>query len=86
MYVKMKLSCCLLPSYRTVKRQMKSYNTHMSISSCLLDFVNENRRQKIPFSGLIKKLGLQKNVFVKHNRVNYRMLNKSKHYFSKIES
>ena len=82
MYVKTKLSCRLLPSLvRTVKRQMKSYNTHMSIS-LTNDFVNENRRQKIPFSGLIKKLGLQKNVFVKHNRVNYRTLNKSKHYFS----
>ena len=25
-------------------------------------------------------------MFVKHNRVNYRTLNKSKHYFSKIET
>ena len=82
----MKLSCRLLPSYP----YCKTSNEKVITLTCLLvltnDFVNENRRQKIPFSGLIKKLGLPKNVFVKHNRVSYGTLNKSKHYFSKIES
>ena len=81
-------SCYFTACYlaiRTVKRQMKSYNTDMSISFYKInDFVNENRRQKFPFCGLIEKLGLQRNVFVKHNRVNYRTLNKSKHYFSNL--